>query len=225
MISVVIYVSLPRVLRVIGTLGTKRRGAAGVPPRGRSRNNSAALKLLAHHISNQKSGGRAMATVSQFRARSRSRTETGREGPAFLDDLLSMAGSLASSRKEYAAAQLESLADSVRQFSEAMPAIPTMKAYADTAADSLEELANYVVESDLSDMVSDAREFTRRHPLATFGGSIAAGLVITQIVQSRAQSLRASMGPRRSRSSSRRSRPAAGPAGNGEQDDMQDDIE
>lgn len=153
-----------------------------------------------------------MATVSQFRARSRSRAEGGREGPAFLDDLLSMAGSLANSRKEYAAAQIESLADSVRQFSEAMPDIPTVKAYATTAADSLDELADYVVESDLTDMVADAREFTRRYPLATFGGSIAAGLVITQIVQSRAQSLRSSMGARRSRASTpRRSRatPAA----------------
>ena len=152
-----------------------------------------------------------MATVSQFRARSRSRTESEREGPAFLDDLLAMAGSLASSRKEYAAAQLESLADSVRQFSEAMPALPTMKAYADTAAESLEDLANYVVESDLSEMMSDAREFSRRHPLATFGGSIAAGLVITQIVQSRAQSLREGMESRRTRqrTGSKRQRRAA----------------
>ena len=116
--------------------------------------------------------------------------EDEREGPAFFDDILNMAGSLASSRKEYAAAQLESLADSVRQFTEAMPSIPTMKAYATTAADSLDELATYVTESDLSEMVSDAREFTRRHPLATFGGSIAAGLVIAQLVQSRTSSLR-----------------------------------
>jgi hypothetical protein len=148
-----------------------------------------------------------MATVSQFRARGRSRSSGEREGPAFLDDLLSMAGSLANSRKEYAAAQLESLADSVRQFGEAVPGIATVRAYATTAADSLDELADYVVESDLTEMVSDAREFTRRHPLATFGGSIAAGLVITQIVQSRAQSLRSAAGTRRSRGTpSRRGR-------------------
>lgn len=162
-----------------------------------------------------------MATVSQFRARSRSRTESEREGPAFLDDLLAMAGSLANSRKEYAAAQLESLADSVRQFSEAMPALPTMRSYADTAADSLEDLANYVVESDLSDMMSDAREFSKRHPLATFGGSIAAGLVITQMVQSRAQSLRDSAESRRprQRSGGRRQRSAAGTRAEQDQDD------
>lgn len=129
--------------------------------------------------------------------------EDEREGPAFFDDILNMAGSLASSRKEYAAAQLESLADSVRQFTEAMPSIPTMKAYATTAADSLDELATYVTESDLSEMVSDAREFTRRHPLATFGGSIAVGLVIAQLVQSRTSSLRNGEAERRPRRASK----------------------
>jgi hypothetical protein len=159
-----------------------------------------------------------MATASQFRARSRSRTDTGREGPAFLDDLLSMAGSLANSRKEYAAAQLESLADSVRQFSDAMPAVPTVKSYATTAADTLDDLAGYVVESDLADILADAREFTRRHPLATFGGSIAAGLVITQIVQSRAQSLRSDTRARRQRSSAGSRRTPAASADDDDQD-------
>jgi hypothetical protein len=159
-----------------------------------------------------------MATASQFRSRSRSRTETGREGPAFLDDLLSMAGSLANSRKEYAAAQLESLADSVRQFSDAMPAVPTVKSYATTAADTLDDLAGYVVESDLADILADAREFTRRHPLATFGGSIAAGLVITQIVQSRAQSLRSDTRPRRARSSAGSRKTPAASADDDDQD-------
>lgn len=139
----------------------------------------------------------AMATVSQARSRSRARSVRGGEGPAFLDDLLAMAGSLANSRKDYAAAQLENLAESVRQFSDAMPPLPTIKAYATTAADSLEELANYVIDSDFGGMVADAREFSRRHPLATFGGSIAAGIVITQIVQSRAQSLRSEAKPER----------------------------
>ncbi len=162
-----------------------------------------------------------MATVSQLRARSRARHDSGREGPAFLDDLLNMAGSLASSRKEYAAAQLESLADSVRQFGEAMPEIPTVKAYAATAAESLDELAGYVVESELSDMLADAREFTRRHPLATFGGSVAAGLPITQLVQSRAQSMRSAVRARRSASGARRKSSPAAPERVTDADDIE----
>ena len=95
-----------------------------------------------------------MATVSQSRNRARARNANARTGPALFDDMLNMAGSLASSRKEYAAAQLESLADSVRQFTDVMPDIPTMKAYAETAAESLDDLASYVTESDLSEIVS-----------------------------------------------------------------------
>lgn len=140
-----------------------------------------------------------MASASQARARKRTRSTPERDGPALFNDILAMAGSLASSRKAYAAAQLESLADSVREFNETIPAIPTVKAYAATAADSLEELASYVVESDLSDMVTDAREFSRRHPLATFGGSIAAGLLITQLLQSRTSAIRETASVRRIR--------------------------
>lgn len=157
-----------------------------------------------------------MATVSQVRARSRSKPARESEGPALIDDILTMAGSLANTRKAYAATQLESLAASVRQFSDTMPSVPTIKAYATAAADSLEDLANYVVESDLNDMAADAREFSRRHPLATLGGSIAAGLVITQLFQARAQSLRSGVSARRrevalrGRSSGRSSRSGRG---------------
>ena len=132
------------------------------------------------------------------RARGRSRSETRSEGPAFLDDLLAMAGSLAESRKEYASAQLEDLADTLRQFSESLPALPQVRSYAETAAHSLEDLAGYVLESDLPDMMSDARELARRHPLITFGGSVVAGVVITQLVQSRAETMRSALRTRRS---------------------------
>ena len=144
-----------------------------------------------------------MANVSQSRGRGRSRGEQRREGPAFLDDILAMAGSLASSRRENAAAQLEGLADAMRQFSDTLPSLPTVKTYAATAADTLEDLASYVVEKELPDIIADARDFAKRHPLVTFGGSIAAGVVITQMVQSRAGTMRAAVRTRRQRQPSR----------------------
>lgn len=140
---------------------------------------------------------------SQRRGRSHSRDT--RDGPAFIDDLLAMAGSLASSRKDYASAQLESLADSLRQFGHALPALPTMRGYAEGAAASLEDLADYVLDSDLPEIVADARDVARRHPLATFGGSVLAGVVLTQLLHARAGAMRS---PAQGRSSSRR-RPRA----------------
>lgn len=160
-----------------------------------------------------------MRTVSQSRSRSRVRKDGGRDGPALLDDVLNMAGSLASSRKEYAAAQLESLAESVRQFTDVMPDIPTMRAYAETAAESLDELASYVTESDLSEIVADARDFTRRHPLATLGGSIAAGLVISQLVQARTKTMRSASARKTSRPASKRARRSSAPEAMTEEDE------
>lgn len=146
-----------------------------------------------------------MATVSQLKARSRSRVERENSGPAFIDDLFAMAASLATGRKAYAAAQLQGIADAVRQFSGSMPDIPTVKAYSETAADSLDDLADYLVEREVSDMIEDAREFSRHHPVIMLGGSIAAGLIITQLVQARAHLLR-SGAQSRQRSSTRRNR-------------------
>ncbi|MFO1132902.1 hypothetical protein [Novosphingobium sp.] len=147
---------------------------------------------------------------SRSRARTRGQGNQGNrrsEGRALFDDLLTMAGSLAESRREYASGQLETLADTIRQFSVSLPALPAVSTYAETAADSLEDLAGYVLDSDLPDMVSDAREIARRHPLATLGGSILAGLVITQLVQNRAGAARYAGRMRRAAGRRGRSRP------------------
>ena len=145
-----------------------------------------------------------MATSSTKR-----RTAGANRGNSYrmVDDLLAMAGSLASSRKDFASAKLETLAGAVRECSSAMPDISHVKAYASAAAESLDGLAAYVTESDLPTMVTDAREFARRHPLATLTGSIAAGVVISQMMQSRAAPPPAA-GPRR-KSAARRSQAIA----------------
>lgn len=146
--------------------------------------------------------------VSQFRTRGRSQGERRGEGRALFDDLLAMAGSLAESRREHAASQIEALADSMRQFSGSLPALPALGTYAETAADSLEELAGYVLESEIPDMLSDARDLARRHPLAAFGGSIMAGVIITQLVQSRTDTMRSVLRARRGSGRNSRARKA-----------------
>ncbi len=120
-------------------------------------------------------------------ARSSKRSGNGEQPGSyrFLDDIMAMAGSLASSRKGYAADKLDALAESVREFSEAMPDMPNFKSYATAAADSFEGLASYVTESDLETMMDDARQFARRHPMAMLAGSLAAGVIVTQMVASR----------------------------------------
>jgi hypothetical protein len=128
-----------------------------------------------------------MATSSKARKRPGA-SYSGSYG--IFEDVLAMAGSLANSRRDYAAGKLETFAESVRECAGAMSGIPNLKAYAGAAAESLEGLAGYVTESDLQTMAIDAREFARRHPLATLAGSIAAGVIATQMMQSRTAPLR-----------------------------------
>ena len=127
-----------------------------------------------------------MATATARLGNRRNGRANGGGSYNLVDDLLAMAGSLASSRKNFASAKLETLAGAVRECTSAMPDIPHVKAYASAAAESLDGLADYVMESDLATMVADAREFARRHPVATLTGTIAAGVVISQMMQSRA---------------------------------------
>lgn len=101
------------------------------------------------------------------------------------EDILAMAGTLAGSRKDYAAAKLETLAESVREFAAAVPEIPNLEAYASAAASNLEGLAEYVNESDFETIVEDAREFAKQHPMVTLVGTVAAGLVVAQVMNSR----------------------------------------
>ena len=119
------------------------------------------------------------------KARRRKTNGNGSRSHSIVDDILAMAGSLAGSRKDYAAAKLETLAESVREFATAVPEIPNLEAYASAAANTLEGLADYVNESDLETMVDDARDFARNHPMITLAGGIAAGLVVAQMMQSR----------------------------------------
>lgn len=148
-----------------------------------------------------------MATSSKTRGNRRNGGASGGNSYRIVDDLLAMAGSLAGNRKDFASAKLETLAGALRECSSAMPGIPHVKAYASAAAESLDGLAGYIMECDFPTMVADAKEFARRHPMATLTGTIAAGVVISQMMQSRVAPPPASS-PRR-KSAARRSQAIA----------------
>lgn len=113
------------------------------------------------------------------------------------DGLLAMAGSLADSRRDNAAAMLGTFAESIRGVVEAMPGMGTLKNYADAAAESLDGLADYVIETDLETIASDAGDFMRQHPVMTITGSVAAGLVVAQMVKASAGSSPEDEAPKR----------------------------
>jgi hypothetical protein len=98
------------------------------------------------------------------------------------EDVMSLAGTLMRGQKDYGASKITSLADATREFAAAMPEMPTMRVYVDSAAARLEELSDYVAATDFDDMISDAGRLARRYPMATLGLAIAAGVGAAQFM-------------------------------------------
>lgn len=113
---------------------------------------------------------------------SRKAATNGHRQHGIYDEVLSVAGTLMRGQKNFGAEKLASLADATREFAASMPEMPNFQVYVDSAAKQLEDLAGYVLETDFEAMIDDAGSFARRHPLATIGLGIAAGLGATRLI-------------------------------------------
>jgi hypothetical protein len=98
------------------------------------------------------------------------------------DDVLALAGTLARGRKDFGAEKLNSLASSTRDFAASMSDLPNLKIHVATAADSLESLSDYVMHTEIEQMMGDAGTFARRHPFATFAATVAAGVAVSRFM-------------------------------------------
>ena len=98
------------------------------------------------------------------------------------DDVLALAGTLARGRKDLGADKLQSLASSTRDFAASMADLPNLKVHVASAADSLESLSDYVMHTEIEQMVGDAGTLARRHPFATFAATIAAGVAVSRFM-------------------------------------------
>lgn len=98
------------------------------------------------------------------------------------DDALSLASTLADSRKRAGADKLVEFAEATRHFGATLDDFPQLRAYSDTAADNLDDFADYVARTDIPDMLDDFASFARRQPVATLTLGVAAGLAVTQLM-------------------------------------------
>jgi hypothetical protein len=99
-----------------------------------------------------------------------------------LDDVLALAGTLVSSQKDMGADKLNSLASLTRDYAASMTDLPNLRAQVASAADSLEGVADYVMHTEIEQMVGDAGTFARRHPLATLAVTVAAGIAASRLM-------------------------------------------
>lgn len=101
-----------------------------------------------------------------------------------VDDVLNLAGTLLSSKKDWVADKVSSLSSATHAYAEALNDIPGVGSYASSTAETFDDFAEYISESDFNDLVRDGSVFAKRHPLPTLAGAVVAGIIATQIYRS-----------------------------------------
>ena len=125
------------------------------------------------------------------------------------DDILALAATLARGRQEFGAEKLMTLAASTRDFAASLSDMPNLRAQAASAAESLAGLAEYVMHTDIEQMVKDAGAFARRHPLATLAITAAAGIAASRMIRPASFGTTRKAAPGRKRAAVRTSAPTA----------------
>jgi hypothetical protein len=100
----------------------------------------------------------------------------------FYSDVIGLAGTLLHSTQESGAEKISNFAEATRNFADDFEKIPNIRNYVTAAADQMDTLSEYVTESTLEEMMSDASDFAKRNPVATTALAIALGFGLTRII-------------------------------------------
>jgi hypothetical protein len=100
------------------------------------------------------------------------------------DDVLSLAWTVFSSKKDWVADKVSNLSTATRAYAQALNDVPGVGSYASSTAETFDDFAEYIIESDFNDLVRDGSVFAKRHPFQTLAGSVVAGIIATQIYRS-----------------------------------------
>jgi len=109
-------------------------------------------------------------------------------GQRMFGDVLSMASTVAESRKHMVSERLSQLASTAKDLSIEIDDIPYVRDFAEAAASRIDKLAAYVDDTDVPDMLDDIASFARRQPGAALALGVFAGLIATQLLRNRAVS-------------------------------------
>ena len=101
-----------------------------------------------------------------------------------IDDVLSLAETLLSSKKDWVADKVSNLSTATHAYADALNDVPGVGSYASSTAETFDDFADYINDSDFNDLVRDGSLFAKRHPLQTLAGAVIAGVIATQIYRS-----------------------------------------
>ena len=138
-----------------------------------------------------------MAKSKQFHKRASYQGTSNR----VLEDVIDLASTLFRNRKAAGADKLRSLADSTREYAASMTDLPTLQRQAELASENIGNFAEYVLNTDIKHMVSDATVLAKRRPLFTLGVAAAAGLAVAHLATTSSQPHPANSDARRAKKS------------------------
>lgn len=127
----------------------------------------------------RKSSRRTTSSASSAKSR---QGGGGSSASAFYGDILGIAGSLFRNRQQAGAEKIGSLADAARNFAADLTDIPNIQTYAHAAAEQMESLSDYVSDNSIEQMVEDAMNIAKRHPVATAAFAVAVGFGFTRLM-------------------------------------------
>lgn len=98
------------------------------------------------------------------------------------DDVIGLASTVFDSRKSLGGDKLQSLAEATRDYASSMTDLPTLQRQVNLASENMGIFAEYVLNTDIQHMLSDAAVLARRRPVLILVAAAAAGLAATRMV-------------------------------------------
>jgi ABC-type transporter Mla subunit MlaD len=111
-------------------------------------------------------------------------------GRQFIDTARTQATDYVDRRKNDAAQSVTELATSLREATRAFEDRPNIRAFAESAADGLDQLADTIRARSFAEIFDELEMMVRRRPLAVGAASMVAGFLVARIIKSSAEGLR-----------------------------------
>ena len=111
-------------------------------------------------------------------------------GRHFLDSAREQATSYVDGRKDAVAQSIQDLAHSLRESCRAFEERPNIRAFVDSAAEGLDQLADNVRARSFADIFNEAEALFRRRPMAMVAVTTLTGLLMARFIKSSADGLR-----------------------------------
>lgn len=103
-----------------------------------------------------------------------------------IGEVFAIAGALLKSRTDRGAEKLHSLSTATREYAATLTDMPQLRARVGAASESIDDVADYAIHTDIEHMVADATTFARKHPIASLSVAVAAGILVAAVLRSSA---------------------------------------